>query len=90
MAALETKVEKEAEGGDVERQIYFMRSRGIGEHNAEILLRAAQGMTAKQIAVETSYSVGRVNAICWEGFKKLNVHSRSELRDCLEKAISSD
>lgn len=90
MAALETKVEKEAEGSDVERQIYFMRSRGIGERSAEILLRAAQGMTAKQIAAETSYSVGRVNAICWEGFKRLNVHSRSELRDCLEKAISSD
>ena len=90
MAILESRMEKGTEGSDAERQIYFMRSRGIGEQGAEILLRAAQGMTAKQIAAETNYSVGRVNAICWEGYKKLNVHSRSELRECLGRAISSD
>lgn len=68
-----------------ERDILFLRSRGINELEAAILAKIAQGSTGPQIARSMHYSPGAVNSLRAHAYRALNVHSKQELMELLSQ-----
>ena len=64
-----------------------MQSQGLSEPESEVLSQIALGLTGMQIAHRTHYSYGAVNTMRTEGYRKLGVHSKSELSHCLGKNV---
>ena len=78
--------------GEEERQLaarmkLYMQSQGLSEPESEVLSQIALGLTGMQIAHRTHYSYGAVNTMRTEGYRKLGVHSKSELSHCLGKNV---
>lgn len=78
--------------GEDERQLVirmklYMQSQGLSEPESEVLSQIALGLTGVQIAHKTHYSYGAVNTMRAEGYRKLGVHSKSELSHCLSKNV---
>ncbi len=67
-----------------ERDVLFLRSKGINELEALILAKIAQGMTGPQIARSLHYSLGAVNSLRAHGYRTLAIHSKQELVDLLK------
>ncbi len=70
-----------------ERDILFLRSRGINELEAAILAKIAQGSTGPQIARSMHYSPGAVNSLRAHAYRALNVHSKQELMELLNQNL---
>ena len=68
-----------------ERDILFLRSRGINELEAAILAKIAQGSTGPQIARSMHYSLGAINSLRAHAYSALNIHNKQELLGLLKR-----
>ena len=63
----------------------FLRSKGVGDLEAEVLTLSAQGYTRPQICGLLHIAAGTVNSCRASAYKKLGVHSKDELLGLLEE-----
>lgn len=70
---------------DERRCVYYLRGRGAGELQAQVLLAIARGAGAAAICRELHVARGTVNAYRAQGYELLGVHSRRELAGLLER-----
>lgn len=63
----------------------FLRSKGIGDLEAEVLTLSAQGYTRPQICDLLHIAAGTVNSCRASAYRKLGIHSKGELLRLLEK-----
>ena len=63
----------------------FLRSKGVGDLEAEVLTLSAQGYTRPQICGLLHIAAGTVNSCRASAYKKLGIHSKDELLGLLEE-----
>lgn len=63
----------------------FLRSKGIGDLEVEVLTLSAQGYTRPQICGLLHIAAGTVNSCRASAYKKLGIHSKDELLGLLEE-----
>jgi len=63
----------------------FLRSKGVGDLEAEVLTLSAQGYTRPQICDLLHIATGTVNSCRASAYKKLGIHSKGELLRLLEE-----
>lgn len=68
----------------------FLRSKGIGDLEAEVLTLSAQGYTRPQICDLLHIAAGTVNSCRASAYKKLGIHSKNELLRLLEETAGKD
>lgn len=68
----------------------FLRSKGIGDLEAEVLMLSAQGYTRPQICDLLHIAAGTVNSCRASAYKKLGIHSKDELLRLLEETAGKD
>lgn len=68
-----------------DRVMAYLRGRGLGRTEAQIILSTALGVARHKIQADLSVSAGTVNSCRAAGYKKLGVHSRDELRALLKR-----
>lgn len=68
----------------------FLRSKGVGDLEAEVLTLSAQGYTRPQICDLLHIATGTVNSCRASAYKKLGIHSKGELLKLLEKTPGKD
>lgn len=68
----------------------FLRSKGVGDLEAEVLTLSAQGYTRPQICDLLHIAAGTVNSCRASAYKKLGIHSKDELPELLEKTPGKD
>lgn len=83
LASRKSELPKEIEN----RKLLYLRSQGLNKTQANILLLVSQGATGAQIAQELFYSMGAVNTMRAEGYRKLGVHSAQQLSELLDRSV---
>lgn len=68
----------------------FLRSKGVGDLEAEVLALSAQGYTRPQICDLLHIAAGTVNSCRASAYKKLGIHSKNELLRLLEETAGKD
>ncbi len=68
----------------------FLRSKGVGDLEAEVLTLSAQGYTRPQICGLLHIAAGTVNSCRASAYKKLGIHSKDELLGLLEEIAGKD
>lgn len=68
----------------------FLRSKGIGDLEAEVLTLSAQGYTRPQICDLLHIAAGTVNSCRASAYKKLGIHSKDEFLRLLEEIAGND
>lgn len=68
----------------------FLRSKGVGDLEAEVLTLSAQGYTRPQICDLLHIATGTVNSCRASAYKKLGIHSKGELLELLEETPGKD
>lgn len=68
----------------------FLRSKGVGDLEAEVLTLSAQGYTRPQICDLLHIAAGTVNSCRASAYKKLGIHSKGELLELLEETAGKD
>lgn len=68
----------------------FLRSKGVGDLEAEILTLSAQGYTRPQICDLLHVAAGTVNSCRASAYKKLGIHSKGELLELLGETAGKD
>lgn len=68
----------------------FLRSKGVGDLEAEVLTLSAQGYTRPQICDLLHIAAGTVNSCRASAYKKLGIHSKGELLELLEETAGRD
>ena len=79
-------------GGDssfFERCLFYLRSQGLSETQANVLVRIAAGDSSTKIEGDLNYSRGSVNSARRVGYRALGVHSRTQLMRHLQRACTS-
>ncbi len=69
------------------RKLLYLRSQGLSKIQANVLLLVSQGATGTQVAQELFYSIGAVNTMRAEGYRKLGLHSAQQLSELLEQSV---
>lgn len=81
-------IQEESEKRLAARMKMYMQSQGLSEPESEVLSQIALGLTGVQIAHKTHYSYGAVNTMRAGGYRKLGVHSKSELSNYLSENVT--
>ena len=68
----------------------FLRSKGIGDLEAEVLTLTVQGYTRPQICDLLHIATGTVNSCRASAYKKLGIHNKGELIRLLEETAGKD
>lgn len=68
----------------------FLRSKGVGDLETEVLTLSAQGYTRPQICDLLHIAAGTVNSCRASAYKKLGIHSKGELLELLEETAGKD
>ena len=68
----------------------FLRSKGVGDLEAEVLTLSAQGYTRPQICDLLHIAAGTVNSCRASAYKKLGIHSKGELLELLAETAGKD
>lgn len=68
----------------------FLRSKGVGDLEAEVLTLSAQGYTRPQICDLLHIAAGTVNSSRASAYKKLGIHSKDELLRLLGEIAGKD
>lgn len=68
-----------------ERSILYLRGRGMGELQAEVIADLARGLSPLEICVRRSTTLATVRSYRHRGYRLLDVHSLAELRNLLVK-----
>ena len=68
----------------------FLRSKGVGDLETEVLTLSAQGYTRPQICDLLHIATGTVNSCRASAYKKLGIHSKGELLELLEETAGKD
>ena len=68
----------------------FLRSKGVGDLEAEVLTLSAQGYTRPQICDLLHIAAGTVNSCRASAYKKLGIHSKGELLELLAETADKD
>lgn len=68
-----------------DRVMAYLRGRGLGRTEAQVVFFTALGVTRHKIQVDLNVSAGTVNSCRAAGYMKLGVHSRDELRALLRR-----
>ena len=68
----------------------FLRSKGVGDLETEVLTLSAQGYTRPQICDLLHIAAGTVNSCRASAYKKLGIHSKDELLRLLEETAGKD
>lgn len=80
----------EAAGSTSATKEAFLRSKGVGDLEAEVLTLSAQGYTRPQICDLLHIAAGTVNSSRASAYKKLGIHSKDELLRLLEEIAGKD
>ena len=72
-----------------ERCIFYLRSKGLNEGQANVLVRIAAGESSAKIEDDLNYSRGSVNTARRVGYRALGVHSRTQLMRHLQRTCTS-
>ena len=80
----------EAAGSTSATKEAFLRSKGVGNLEAEVLTLSAQGYTRPQICDLLHIAAGTVNSSRASAYKKLGIHSKDELLRLLEEIAGKD
>lgn len=68
----------------------FLRSKGVGDLEAKVLMLSTQGYTRPQICDLLHIAAGTVNSSRASAYKKLGIHSKNELLRLLEETAGKD
>lgn len=77
-----------AASGEVgERRLLYLRGRGLGELQARVVCRIAEGAPAASIVGELHVAPGTVSGYRAQAYALLGVHSQRELAELLEREV---
>ena len=72
-----------------DRTEHYLYSKGLTSTQVEVAMRIAKGMSSRQISEELNYARGTINSARAAIYKLLQVNSRIQLIELLDKNISS-
>lgn len=72
-----------------ERCLFYLRSQGLSEVQANVLVRIAAGDSSTKIEGDLNYSRGSVNSARRVGYRALGVHTRAQLVLRLQNSCTS-
>ena len=72
-----------------DRTEHYLCSKGLTSMQVEVAVRIAEGMSSRQISEELNYARGTINSARAAIYKLLQVNTRVELIELLDKNISS-
>lgn len=67
------------------RTVFYLRSKGFSEDDAEILIQLLEGCSSSEVANNHYCSLGKVLAVRREGYRSLGVHSLAEFASVIEE-----
>ena len=75
-------------GAEGERALSLLKSRGLSDIQAAVLMDVAHGRTTGEIAQARNYSTGAINSAKAAGYKMLGIHSRKGLIELISQVKS--
>lgn len=70
-----------------ERVFSYLKSQGVSETQALVLVDTAKGMSAAAISSSRHFAQGTVSEARWSGYRTLGIHSKAELIETIARNV---